>query len=167
VTVGDWLPIGRARFPEEGTIFHRVCQFITAGHCVLHPLARSKFRPSRISSAHLGKISNGHLSESGIVVGDDSTVVQVCRSFEAVRSGHVHRSEDAERLTGIKGGLAEATTGGDALVFGGDSVEQFAKLGSVVKAALALLDLSEVALGSHLTGSLVEERFHASAFVAM
>lgn len=167
VTVGYWLTTGGARFAEERTVFHCIRQFVTAGNSVLHPLARSKFWPSWIGSTHLGKITDGHLSESGIVVGDHSAVVQVCWPLEAVRSGHVHRAEDTKRLAGIKGGLTEAASGSDTLVFGGDSVEQFAKLGRVVKAALALLNLCEIALGSHLTGSLVEERFDAASFVAM
>lgn len=95
VTVGYWLATGGARFAEERTVFHRIRQFVTAGHSVLHPLARSKFGPSWIGSAYLGKISDGHLSESGIVVGDNSAVVQVCWALEAMRSGHVHCTEDA------------------------------------------------------------------------
>lgn len=95
VTVGYWLTTRGARFAEERAVFHRIRQFVTAGYSVLHPLARSKFGPSWIGSTHLGKITDGHLSESGIVVGDHSAVVQVCWPFEAVRSGHVHRTEDA------------------------------------------------------------------------
>jgi len=94
VTIGHWLATSGARFAEEGTVFHRIGQFVTAGHSVFHPLARSKFGPSRIGSTHLGKISDGHLSESGIVVGDHSAVVQVCWPLEAVWSGHVHRTKD-------------------------------------------------------------------------
>lgn len=140
---------------------------ISSGSIVLFPFSSSEAWPFGIVGADLDQGINRHLVEKVVVVSNTIFVVLEFGSFEAVRTGEIHRSKNTHGAGSISGGLREATAGLETLIFSSHSVEEFSKLGGVVEALFTLSNVSEFALASHRTIFLAEELLSTASSVAV
>jgi hypothetical protein len=156
VSVGDWSTVGGTWLTGKLLLGGHVGQCPPVCGRVVIPLAGLKFWPFGIVGTDLAQITDGESGDVSVVVGL-RVAVQESWSLEAVWTGHVHGAQNTESRAGVGRSLAEATSGSVALVFGGDSVEQFAHFGCGIETALPEGNGGKVALVGHLTGLLVEK----------
>lgn len=156
MAVGDWGTVGGTWLTGKFLLGELVGECPPVCDWVVFPLACLKFWPFGIVGTDLAQIADGESGDVSVVV-RLLVAVQQSWSLEAVWPGHVHGAQNTKSRAGVSSSLAEATSSSVALVFGGDSVEQFAHFGCAIETALPEGNGGKVALVGHFTGLLVEE----------
>lgn len=132
----------------------------------LLPSALEERWPFWIIGAHFLQVADLHFIELCVVV-SSCGAVKVLWSLKAVWASEVHGTKNTHAARGIGSSLREAAAGFDALIFSCHAVQELAERARVIEAVLALSDVSQFALASHVSSFLVEERLGRATFVAV